>query len=129
MYIAEKRIEKRPNFTDIPFNKKSRKRLLNDLKLYKARLSKTGENTPSQTVEIGDMFFQFMSSIIGHYADHVTFNEAGESDLDQTSFSDAAGVHGEFVWQISKTQLFNSFIQSLTPESKNPFVEESISPG
>ena len=62
---------------------------------------------------------------IGHYADHVTFDDNGESDLDLTSFSDSAGVHSEFVWQLSKTQVFSSFVQSLTPESKNIFDETS----
>ena len=79
------------------------------------------ESTAEHTVQIGDMFYQFMRTTIGHYNDHVTFDEAGESDLDLTSFSDAAGDHSEFVWQISKTQMFSSFIQGLTPESRNVF--------
>ena len=120
VYIADKRIVKRPNFTDIPFNKKFRKKFLQELKLYKAKLMKSEQNL-NHTVEIGDMFHQFMRTIIGHYTDHVTFDENGESDLDLTSFSDGAGDHSEFVWQLSKTQMFSSFIQALTPESKNAF--------
>ena len=84
-----------------------------------------GEQSSQQTVEIGDMFYQFMRTIIGHYSDHVTFDEKGESDLDLTSFSDAAGLHSEFVWQLSKTQMFSSFIQGLTPESRNVFDQDS----
>ena len=94
------------------------------MKLYKGKLVKSELNS-EQTVEIGDMFYQFMRTIIGHYSDHVTFDEAGESDLDLTSFSDAAGVHSEFVWQLSKTQMFSSFIQGLTPESRNVFEQIS----
>ena len=124
VYISEKRIVKRPNFTDIPFNKKFRKKFTQDLKLYKAKIVKA-ERTSNQTVEIGDMFYEFMRTSIGHYADHVTFDDNGESDLDLTSFSDSAGVHSEFVWQLSKTQVFSSFVQSLTPESKNIFDETS----
>ncbi|XP_063694869.1 DENN domain-containing protein 2D-like isoform X2 [Bolinopsis microptera] len=124
VYISEKRYEKRPNFTDIPFNKKFRKKLTLDLKLYKAKIAKA-ERTSDQTVEIGDMFYEFMRTCIGHYADHVTFDENGESDIDLTSFSDSAGVHSEFVWQLSKTQVFSSFVQGLTPESKNIFDETS----
>ncbi|KAL5255786.1 hypothetical protein ACHWQZ_G011122 [Mnemiopsis leidyi] len=124
VYIADKRIVKRPNFTDIPFNKKFRKKFLQDLKLYKAKLVKS-ESTAEHTVQIGDMFYQFMRTIIGHYSDHVTFDEAGESDIDLTSFSDAAGDHSEFVWQISKTQMFSSFVQGLTPDSKNVFNQKA----
>lgn len=123
VYIGDKRIVKRPNFTDIPFNKKYRKKFLQELKLYKAKLVKQ-EPSPSHTAEIGDMFYGFMRAIIGHYADHVTFDETTmESDIDLTSFSDGAGIHSEFVWQLSKTQMFSSFIQGLTPESGNPFTE------
>lgn len=123
MYIAEKKIVKRPNFTDIPFNKKYRKKFLLDLKTYKAKVLKA-ERSASQTVEIGDMFFEFMRTIIGHYSDHVTFDEKGESDIDLQAFSDSAGLHAEFVWQLSKTQLFSSFIQSLTEDASNPFEEK-----
>ena len=122
VYIAEKKIVKRPNFTDIPFNKKYRKKFLQELKVYKSKVVKA-ERSASQTIEIGDMFFEFMRTIIGHYSDHVTF-EGGESDIDLTAFSDSAGLHSEFVWQLSKTQMFSSFIQSLTEESKNPFEEK-----
>jgi len=116
VYISEKRIVKRPNFTDIPFNKKYRKRFLQELKTYKARVVKL-ERCPQQTVEIGDMFFGFMRTCMGHFADHVSFDEAGQSDIDQTAFSDSSGLHAEFVWQLSKTQMFSSFVQSLTPDS------------
>ena len=105
----------------------TRKKFLHELKAYKAKITKnSSSNGPDriaeQTAEIGDMFFEFVRTIIGHYSDHVTF-DTGESDIDLTEFSDSAGIHSEFAWHVSRTQMFSGFVQGLTEETRNPFLD------
>ena len=113
---------KRPNFTDIPFNKKTRKKFLANLKSFKKKMAKTDPDS-RQTIEIGDMFFEMMCDMMGHYDAHVTFSESGESVIDQHGFMEGAGQNSEFVWHISRTQMFSSFVQSLTPDTLNPLLQ------
>ena len=111
---------KNPNVTDIPINKKYRKNFTNELKLHKKKIVKDDQNSADQTVKISDMFFKVMKELIGNYRDFVYFKD-GYGEIDKEAFSKSADIHSDFVWQLSKTQMFGSFIQNLSEESPNPF--------
>ena len=97
-----------------------------DLKSYKAKITREGSNS-RDTIAIGAMFYDVMKSLIGDYEDHITYAADGFAEIDANSFSDASSTHSEFVWQMSKTQMFSSFIQGLRKDSVNPFRTASSS--
>ena len=117
--ISKKQFSKQRNSAHIPVKKELRENLKQELKQYKGKMSESGQTPEQQTVEIGGIFCQFIKALIGHYTDHVTFNAAGQPEINNESFIKAAEEHADFVWELSRTQMFGSFIHGLTQESTN----------